>query len=164
MCKQYCTAKYGKGGRKDKFVQGISTCPKARQVFYAKMNKMGIDYTLALGLSDEEIKDLSLTTEDIVNIATEILIDASEVEELTEPQYRRIRVKSPDYFHAKSFRIISIGSDVKAIVGCPRGASYTSGKCHDGTQVQAVLFPREKYTEGEAKAWVKKHEYLKKKR
>jgi len=48
MQKQYCTAKYGKAGRKDKKVQGVSSCPKGRQVFYAWANKKGIDYTLSL--------------------------------------------------------------------------------------------------------------------
>jgi len=164
MVKQYCTSKYGAGGRKDKPVQGVSTCPKARQVFYATMNKRGIDYTLELGLSEEEIKELSLTGEDIARIATESIIEESEPEELTEPKYIRIRVQAPDQFHAKSFRIITIGNDIRTIIGCPKGASYTGGKCHNGTQVQAVLFPKSKYTKGEAKSWVAKHKYLKKKR
>jgi len=47
MVSQYCTSKYGADGRRDKYVQGIHTCPKARQVFYAKMRKEGIDYRLS---------------------------------------------------------------------------------------------------------------------
>jgi len=47
MCEQYCNiSKYGNDGRRDKWVQGVHTCPKARQVFYATMRKKGIDYRL----------------------------------------------------------------------------------------------------------------------
>lgn len=45
MQKTYCTSEYGKDGIKDKNVQGISSCPKGRQVFYATMKDRGIDYT-----------------------------------------------------------------------------------------------------------------------
>jgi len=74
MSNQYCTAKYGKGGRRDKNVQGVSTCKKSRQVFYAYMNKMGIDYTLS---DDEfkEFKELSLSGDDLTKVAAELIID-----------------------------------------------------------------------------------------
>jgi len=56
MQKQYCISKYGKAGIRDKKVQGISSCPKGRQVFYAWANKRGIDYKLSL----DELLDLAV--------------------------------------------------------------------------------------------------------
>ena len=62
MQKQYCTAKYGKAGIKDKKVQGIPSCPKGRGVFYATAKKKGIDYKGSLSgiLSLNELIDLAV--------------------------------------------------------------------------------------------------------
>lgn len=56
MVSQYCDIKkYGKDGRMDdKTIDGIASCPKARQVFYAWANKHGMK------LSEEELLDLAV--------------------------------------------------------------------------------------------------------
>jgi len=72
MSSQYCTAKYGNDGRRDKNVQGVSTCKKSRSVFYAYMNKHKIKYALS---DMDEFKDLSLSKDDLVKIAAEMIID-----------------------------------------------------------------------------------------
>jgi len=56
---QYCTSKYGKAGVKDKPVDGIPSCPKGRQVFYATMKSKGIDYTKELALSPEDVRAIT---------------------------------------------------------------------------------------------------------
>jgi len=86
MSSYYCTPKYGKDGIKDKSIQGVSTCKKSRGVFYAYTKKRGIDYTLSNIKEFEEFAELSeyqLTEDDLVIIATQMMIDS--VSELTEP-------------------------------------------------------------------------------
>lgn len=82
--------------------------------------------------------------------------------EVTE-DYIHIRVKNPDLFAKKSFRVIKIGPEEKQIsatIGCPKG-KYKAGKCQVGTQIQKLMFPTEKYTEKEALTWLMKHPRLK---
>ena len=60
-------------------------------------------------------------------------------------------------FDPKSFRTITVGNGIKAIVGCPRG-KYIGGRCKVGMRVQSYLFPKSKgWTVQKAKAWVSKH-------
>ena len=60
MQKQYCTSKYGKDGRIDKTVQGVPSCKKGRQVFYATVRKEGIDYTMDVDeMSLEEVLEFA---------------------------------------------------------------------------------------------------------
>ena len=84
-------------------------------------------------------------------------------EETTE-EYHRIRIKQPGYFHKKSFRTISLGNGIKAVIGCPRSQTYSAGKCRNGTQIQVLLFNKEKYSKESARTWVKKHPKIKARR
>ena len=62
----------------------------------------------------------------------------------------RYRVRDPGGFQEGSFRTISLGdSGVKAVIGKPEG--------EDSTTIQALIFPKEKFTEEEARRWVKEH-------
>lgn len=62
----------------------------------------------------------------------------------------RYRVRDPDDFEEESFRTISLGdSGVKAVIGRPKG--------EDSTTIQALIFPKDKFTEEEARQWVKDH-------
>ena len=81
----------------------------------------------------------------------------------TTEEYHRIRIKPPGHFHRQSFRTISLGEGIKAVIGCPKTARYEpvlsrSGKaCRNGTQVQTLLFDKKKYSKESAKTWVKNH-------
>lgn len=75
-------------------------------------------------------------------------------------EYHHIRIRTPGQFAKKSFRVITFGEGIKATIGCPKG-KFKTGKCTVGTQVQKLLFPKNKYSLEEAKTWVKKHPKLK---
>lgn len=79
----------------------------------------------------------------------------------TTEEYIRHRVRDPEQFHKGSFRTISLGDGIKAVIGCPKSATYSSGKCQDGTQIQTLLFDKTKYTEESARKWVKNHPKVK---
>lgn len=62
----------------------------------------------------------------------------------------RYRVRDPEDFQEGSFRTISLGdSGVKAVVGKLKG--------EDSMTIQALIFPKDKFTEEEARRWVKDH-------
>ena len=79
-------------------------------------------------------------------------------------KFIRKRIKNPEYFHKKSFRFISLGEGIKATIGCPKSQVYSEGKCQDGTQIQALLFSKDRYTKESAKTWIKKHPKIKARR
>lgn len=62
-------------------------------------------------------------------------------------RYKRIRVKNPNLFDKRSFRIKDVGrkDGTKIIVGCPRGKyDPRKKKCKVGTQTQSILEERKK--------------------
>lgn len=62
----------------------------------------------------------------------------------------RYRVRDPEDFQEGSFRTIALGdSGVKAVVGKLKG--------EDSMTIQALIFPKDKFTEEEARRWVKDH-------
>lgn len=62
----------------------------------------------------------------------------------------RYRVRDPGDFQEGSFRTISLGdSGVKAVVGKIKG--------EDSMTIQSLIFPKDKFTEEEARCWVKDH-------
>ena len=76
-------------------------------------------------------------------------------------EYHHIRIRNPGQFDKLSFRVITFGEGIKATVGCPKGQYHRARKkCKVGTQVQKLLFPKNKYGLEEAKTWVKKHPKL----
>jgi len=75
----------------------------------------------------------------------------------TTEEYHRSGHRSPGQFHSESLRTITIGEGVKAIVGCPKSATYSGGRCQNGMEVQSYLFPVGKFTLSEAKAWYSAH-------
>ena len=79
--------------------------------------------------------------------------------EVTE-DYIDIRIKNPEQFDKESFRVIIFDKSIKATIGCPKG-QFKQGRCKVGTQVQKLMFPKEKFTRKEALTWVKKHPKLK---
>ena len=64
------------------------------------------------------------------------------------PNFIRVRVENPKKFIR--FRIKVLGKGIKAVMGFLK---------EGGSRIQSVLFPRNKYTLAQAKAWVKKHGY-----
>lgn len=78
----------------------------------------------------------------------------------TTENYIRIRIKPKTKYDKNSFRTITFGEGIKAIIACPKGY-YKAGVCTTGTQVKTLLFPRSKYTEKEAKQWIKTHPKIK---
>ena len=85
----------------------------------------------------------------------------SKMPEETTEGYIRYRVHDSDHFHKKSFRTISLGEGIKAVIGCPKGQVYSAGKCQNGTGIQSLLFDRNRYTVESAKTWIKKHPKIK---
>lgn len=82
----------------------------------------------------------------------------------TRSRYHHIPVIPKQRCAKGSFRVIELGKGIKATVCCPRGKYSKKQKvCKVGTIIQKVMFPREQYSFKEAKAWVKKHPYLKRK-
>jgi len=73
-------------------------------------------------------------------------------------KYWRVRVKDPEYFDEKSFKIIDISKDgkIRAIIGCKKG-KFKNGICQIGTEVQSYLFAKDAFTAEEAKKWVEEH-------
>jgi len=62
----------------------------------------------------------------------------------------RYRVHDPEDFEGGSFRTIPLGdSGVKAVIGRLKG--------EDSTTIQSLIFPKDEFTEDEAKQWVKDH-------
>ena len=55
-------------------------------------------------------------------------------------RYSRYRIRDPEKFDPRSFRIIDPGrpGHTKMVIGCPKGF-FKSGRCKVGTVVQAVL-------------------------
>lgn len=72
--------------------------------------------------------------------------------EVTE-NYIRYRVRDPEEFKKDSFRTIDFSKEkgIKAIIGIPKN--------DDKTEVQAILFDKDKWTEKEVKKWLKEHDY-----
>lgn len=62
--------------------------------------------------------------------------------------YIRIRVANPSQFIR--FRVKTLGKGIKAVIGFRKAG---------GSEIQSILFPRNRYTLTEAKAWVKSHGY-----
>lgn len=83
--------------------------------------------------------------------------------EETKKEYHHIRVKNPEYFHSESFRVIEFGEGIKATIGCKK-EDFSEDKCEKATEVQKILFPKDKYTKEGAIEWVRKHPKLKVKR
>lgn len=81
----------------------------------------------------------------------------------TSANYHHIRIKKPEEFSKNSFRFIVLGDGIKATIGCRKGY-YRSGKCTKGTEIQSLLFPKDKFTRGEATEWMKKHPKIRVKR
>ena len=79
---------------------------------------------------------------------------------LPSGRYHHKRIRNPAYFDATSFRVITFNKGIKATIGCPKG-KFKAGKCTVGTQIQKLLFPKDRYTKKEALEWVKKHPKLK---
>ena len=82
---------------------------------------------------------------------------------MPEKEYHHVRIKNPAYFDKDSFRIVRFDKGIKATIGCRKG-QFHLGRCQEGTKVQKLLFPKDKYTKGEAKQWVKKHPKIKAKK
>ena len=62
----------------------------------------------------------------------------------------RYRVRDPDDFQEGTFRTIGFGdSGIKAVVGKLKG--------EEAMTLQSLIFPKDKFTEEEAKQWVKNH-------
>ncbi|MCM8808166.1 MAG: hypothetical protein NC926_09575, partial [Candidatus Omnitrophica bacterium] len=72
--------------------------------------------------------------------------------EITD-NYIRYRVRNPEEFKKESFRTIDFSKDkgIKAIIGIPKDG--------EKTEVQAILFDKDKWTEKEVKKWLKEHDY-----
>lgn len=64
------------------------------------------------------------------------------------PNFIRIRVANPANF--VRFAVKILGKGIKAVIGFKKGG---------GSQIQSLLFPRNKYNLKQAKAWVKSHDY-----
>ena len=62
--------------------------------------------------------------------------------------YVRIRVASPSKF--VRMRVKALGKGIRAIIGF---------KKEGGSEIQSFLFPRERYTLTQAKAWISAHDY-----
>lgn len=62
--------------------------------------------------------------------------------------YVRVRVASPSKFIR--MRVKTIGKGIRAIFGFKKGG---------GSEIQSFLFPRNRYTLAQAKAWIKSHNY-----
>jgi len=95
------------------------------------------------------------------NVYYKKCIPEKKEEELVEAKYHHIRIKNPDYFDSNSFRVISIGDNIKATIGCKKG-NFSGGKCKIGTETQKFLLPKDKYTKTQAEAWVKSRKQKKK--
>lgn len=66
----------------------------------------------------------------------------------TTANYIRIRVASPSLF--SRFRVKLLGKGIKAVIGFKKAG---------GSQIQSLLFPRNRFTMSEAKGWVSSHGY-----
>jgi cation transport regulator ChaB len=75
----------------------------------------------------------------------------AQIEE-AESKYIRIRQKDPDDFEKDSFKIIWISKSkgIKAVIGKLKGETKTT--------IQSYLFDKTKWSEEEAKKWVKEHD------
>lgn len=63
--------------------------------------------------------------------------------------YVRVRIKEPKLFIKDSFRTISLGKGIKAIVGRREG--------NNKTVIQSVLFDKTRYTKEQAMSWINKN-------
>ena len=59
-------------------------------------------------------------------------------------------------FDPESFRVIELGKEIKATIGCPKG-HFVAGRCKVGMVTQKLLFPQD-WTQTEVKDWVKEHQ------
>jgi hypothetical protein len=66
----------------------------------------------------------------------------------TTANYIRVRVADPEGF--TRFRVKTLGSGIKAVIGFMKGG---------GSKIQSILFPRERYNMKSARAWVVSHGY-----
>lgn len=68
-------------------------------------------------------------------------------------KYVRVRKRSPRAFAKGAFRTITLSKrkGVKAVIGCPKG-KFTGRRCRTGTRVQAMLYPKSRYTRAQAAA------------
>ena len=62
--------------------------------------------------------------------------------------YIRVRVADPAGF--TRFRVKTLGSGIKAVIGFMKGG---------GSKIQSILFPRERYDMKSARSWVSSHGY-----
>ncbi len=98
-----------------------------------------------------------ITRDEALEIASEgnIIIEQEIARLLEEAKvditkdYIRIRQKEPRLFEKRSFRTITLGDGIKAIIGKIRGEKNTT--------LQSYLFPKDQYSEKEAERWIKKH-------
>ena len=65
-------------------------------------------------------------------------------------EFHHIRVLDPAKFQKDSFKTITLGKGIKAVVGRPKGKKTT--------KIQKYLIPRAKYSLKEARLWVKAHQ------
>lgn len=75
---------------------------------------------------------------------------------MSEKEYIHIRIRSPERYDKDSFRVITFGKGIKATIGCPEG-QFKEGECQVGTEVQKLLFPKDKFTKEKVRAWIRKH-------
>lgn len=97
----------------------------------------------------KSIREFSLVDKPC-NPETEIAVAKAEGLAVDETKDSfRFRQQDPDAFQADSFRTIAIGKEIKAVVGKKPG--------NESMEVQSFIFPKEKWTEAEARAWVEAH-------
>ena len=104
-------------------------------------------------MSNEVMKDEYPDNDQRLAVCSSLWEKKSVRQDDEEDEWIEIRVRTPDDFVSTSYRTIDISKE--------QGIRATIGKLKsdpDGsTQVQRYLFLREKWTEPEAKAWVKEH-------
>lgn len=66
----------------------------------------------------------------------------------TTANFIRIRVANPSQF--TRFRVKLLGKEIKAVIGFMKAG---------GSRIQSLLFPRNRFTMKEARAWVSSHNY-----
>jgi len=79
---------------------------------------------------------------------------------MPEVKFHHRRVCDKKKFDQRSFRVKAFGKrGIKATIGCPTGKwDPTKKRCKIGTVVQNILFPKDKFTLGQADSWMRKYE------
>lgn len=63
-------------------------------------------------------------------------------------KYKRIRIRSPNYFDRRSLRVKEVGRKgfTRLIVGCPKGEyNAKNQRCKVGTRTQSILLSRKDF-------------------